>query len=107
MCYFLIQRLTGLGGTQRSGLRVPASDRIFYVLCKTEQDLKVPFEFFSFVRLFSRKFLNVSKGFNFLIFCNRMDVEKAQRIPLFLARQFRPPFGFFGYCGKEYLTQIS
>ena len=35
-----------------------------------------------------------------------MDVKKYEKV-LRLARQFGPTFGFFGYCGTEYLTLRS
>ena len=40
---------------------------------------------FGFVRLFFRNFSNVPKesSFQFLIFCNRKNVKKSQRVPLF------------------------
>ena len=38
----------------------------------------------------------------FLIFCNRMDVEKSRR-SLFLARQFGPRFCFMGTVQKKFV----
>ena len=68
--------------------------------------------FFTALRL--ENFFSKGSPFNFLIFCNRMDVKKSERVLPFSApgahaiglpvRQFGPTFGFFGYCKREYLT---
>ena len=68
--------------------------------------------FFGIVRFYpenKKKFFLI-----FFMFCDRMDVEKPQRVPLSvfrhcetLARQsvlFFEKFSFFEYCKREYLT---
>ena len=47
---------------------------------------QAPFQFFDTVRLYFRIFLSKGRSF-FLMFCDRMDVEKSESVPL-LARQF-------------------
>ena len=57
----------------------------FCVTYHTRRDLRVPLSgFFGTVRLFFRKkFFPKGSPFNFLMFCDRMDVEKSQRAPTF------------------------
>ena len=62
MYHFLVQTLIGLGGSQRSLVRVTASVRNFFVHLQNQTRLMGPLSFFfATVRLFSRIF-NVSKG---------------------------------------------
>ena len=53
---------------------------------------------FGFVRLFFEIFQMSPKSppFNFLIFCNRKNVKKSQRVPRF----FETPFSFFVFFSK-------
>ena len=52
-----------------------------------------PFSFFGIVTFFRKKFRKGPPSI-FLMICDTM-VEKSQRVPW--------PFGFIGYCGREYL----
>ena len=63
---------------------------VFRVTYHTGRDQRVPpFNFFRHCATFFQKKISPQEGppFNFLEFCNRMDVEKSQRVPR--------PFSFF------------
>ena len=87
--------------------------------------------FFGFVRLFFRNFLNVLKGSSLqfvLIFCNRTNVKKSQRVPSFrffgtmrllkililfvffskiFQRLLRFPFNFLKFCNRMVVKKFQ
>ena len=83
MYHFLVQALIGLWGTQRPRARVPGLARNFRASAKADQTEWSPLSIFSALCDFFWKFF-AFKGSpsSFVIFCNKLDFQKAQRVPL-------------------------
>ena len=62
---------------------------------------------FSALRLFFRKKIHRRVPFNFLIFSDRMDVEKSQRVPLFSFFGIVRLFYFFSIKGPQFTNTLT
>ena len=82
MYLFLVQTLICLAETQRLRVRVPASVSNFSVHLQNRKRLKgPPFDFFSALcAFFENFFVSKESPFNFLMFCNKVEFQKAQRV---------------------------
>ena len=71
-------------GTQRSWARVPASARKFFVYLQNRTRLKgPPVDFFRHCATFSKCLQRTPSFLHFLIFCNKLEFQKAQRVSPF------------------------
>ena len=76
--------------------------KVSSVTYNTWRDQRVPLSVFLALRLFSDKKFPKGPLFNFLEFCDRMDVEKSQRVPSNFFDIVR-----LGCCRREYFDTLQ